>query len=295
MFLSGFFVGFALVSIGPGPQVVSPLDSPLGAVNPLTIARGVYGAADNTDSSLLYNIILANAPQIGLSVLYLLFNNLLTTLSIIREWNGFRKAKKRLRISQDASGSQISTRFLSLPTLDSACLMIISALLHWLMSESLFYIHVNVLDPNGNSVLSDQLNCIGYSVLGMMIVLIILGVLTFTTWMLSLLGRFPAGMPVVGSCSAGISAACHPIGEGDISEKLVSWGEVSGRNHEGHCSFTSREASMPVIGHVYGGEYCEKHLRPQTPSLGKFEFELDSENGAEVGGRERTMKAVQDG
>lgn len=264
MFFSGLLGGFVLRATPPGG--ISPIDSPLGAANPVaTVANGGDGldTADSPDLSLLYHIIIANAPQIGLSIWYLSFNNFLTSLSIVREWNGFSKAKKALRVSQDASGSQISTRFLSLPTLDSACLMIIAALLHWLVSESFFIVDIDVLDPNGNPVLSDSVNVIGFSVLGMMIVLIILGVLNFIVLTLGWLRQFPASMPVVGTCSAGISAACHPIGEGDISEKLVSWGEVSRRDYEGHCSFTSREVGMPVISHVYGGQYCKQLLEGQ--------------------------------
>jgi hypothetical protein len=260
----------------------SPLDSPLGSANLAIGTAGIPGAADNEDSSLFYNILIANAPQLGLSIWYLSFNTFLASLSIAREWNGFSNAKKALRVSQDPSGSQTSTRFLSLPPLDSAFLMIISALMHWLVSETFFLVHINVLDPNGNPVPSDSVNVIGSSILGLMILSIIFMVLNFITLMLGWFRRFPAGMPVVGTSSAGISAACHPIGEGDISEKMVSWGEVSGRDHEGHCSFTSREVGMPVIGHVYGGQYCEQLLRPRAPSLGVFEFEVDSDYGGEA-------------
>jgi hypothetical protein len=49
------------------------------------------------------------------------------------------------------------------------------------LSESFFLIHINILDPPGNSVLLDSANAISHSLLEIIIVLIILVVLNFIT------------------------------------------------------------------------------------------------------------------
>jgi hypothetical protein len=215
------------------------------------------------DSSLLYNILVSNAPQLGLSLLYLLFNGFYTSLSVAREWCEFSSEKKALRVSQNPMGSQTSRRFLSLPSMHSGCLMIGSALLHWLLAESFFLIHGEVFDIYGNPDPSDSIDVIGYSLVGLLMLFIVFTIVNFITFMLGFFKRFPAAMPVVGTCSAGISAACHPIGEEDISDKVVTWGEVGGKDYEGHCSFTSKDVGMPVVNHIYGGHYCEELVNRQ--------------------------------
>ena len=76
------------------------------------------------------------------------------------------------------------------------------------------------------------------------------------------LRRYPAGMPLAGSCSAVISAACHPPKD-DTEAALapVQWGVVRSdvENEElpvqhkdvGHCSFTSFDVTEPIPGIRY--------------------------------------------
>jgi hypothetical protein len=97
-----------------------------------------------------------------------------------------------------------------------------SALLYWLVSQSFFLIYINVFNVNGMPDPSDSIVIVGYSAVGLLAVMLILLVINFTTSILGLSKRFPVGMPLVGSCSAGISAGCHPLQEGDTSDKSVS-------------------------------------------------------------------------
>ena len=259
---------FTLLTSVLGSYILPVSDAMPGTVNSWA-TTGVLGPADNPDSTLLSNILASNAPQLGLSLLYLLFNGFYTSVSVAREWCEFSKGKKALRVSQNPMGSQTSTRALSLPSIHSACFMIGSALLHWLLAESFFF-HGEVFDVHGNLDPSDTIDVIGYSVVGLLIIFIGFTVVNFVTLMLGSFKRFPAAMPVVGTCSAGISAACHPIEEGDISQKVVSWGEVGGKDHEGHCSFTGKDVGVPVVGHTYGGHYCEELINRQGHYLLKL-------------------------
>lgn len=62
-------------------------------------------------------------------------------------------------------------------------------------------------------------------------------------------------IPVAGSCSAGISAACHPRNEEDMSKSAVQWGSVSTSTSAeqgiGHCCITNQHVSKPTQGHLY--------------------------------------------
>ncbi|KAK6591892.1 hypothetical protein H4I96_12169 [Botrytis cinerea] len=72
--------------------------------------------------------------------------------------------------------------------------------------------------------------------------------------------------PVVGSCSAAISAACHASREeGDISELPIQWGVVRGAGESigswknkdkdfGHCAFSGAVVAPPLPGRWYAGE-----------------------------------------
>ena len=64
---------------------------------------------------------------------------------------------------------------------------------------------------------------------------------------------YDAGMPLAGSCSAAISAACHPKQQDkDMSVLPVKWGAEKTTGPIGHCSFSSFEVDMPIADEEYG-------------------------------------------
>ena len=61
-------------------------------------------------------------------------------------------------------------------------------------------------------------------------------------------------IPLVGSCSAAISAACHrPKEDEDAADKPLMWGAVSMKDGVGHCCFTSFEVTTPIEDKLYAG------------------------------------------
>ena len=63
-------------------------------------------------------------------------------------------------------------------------------------------------------------------------------------------------MPIAGSCSAAISAACHrPVEDIDAGLKKVMWGVVEEMEDDaiGHCCFSSQPVTAPEVGKVYAG------------------------------------------
>lgn len=67
--------------------------------------------------------------------------------------------------------------------------------------------------------------------------------------------RYNGGMPLAGSCSAVLSAACHPaVDEQDVALVPVKWGVVSISQGVGHCALSGRYVSPPVAFRWYSGE-----------------------------------------
>lgn len=117
---------------------------------------------------------------------------------------------------------------------------------------------VDEVDPGGQY---SKVSNLGFSPVAIIFTVVAAGVL-----MLSAVGfmcrRFAAGAPpVVSTCSAAISAACHPVQKIDgMKYEKLRWG-ANGRveEHIGHCSLVSAEfwdagqAHEPMEGFLYAG------------------------------------------
>ncbi|EYE96977.1 uncharacterized protein EURHEDRAFT_475524, partial [Aspergillus ruber CBS 135680] len=151
--------------------------------------------------------LLANIPQIILSSAYFLYNNMLTAMLLAAEYNDYAIERKPLRVSW-AKGLQRSTYYLSLPYRYSIPLMICNTILHWLVSQSFFFVEVVLYDMAGR-LTTERLIACGYSPIALMVA-ILLGFVMVCTILGMGLKHFRTNMPLAVSCSAAISAACHP-------------------------------------------------------------------------------------
>lgn len=264
----------ALLRIGNGAlttQYSNPYSLGFGAVNPQAIVEISLG-------NIVGLVLIANCPQLILSFLYFAYNGLWTCMLLVEEWFGYAKQGKPLRVTSPR-GSQRSTYRLQLPYRYGIPLLIISAVLHWLVSQSIFlvvlyrYLPDDTLDPNPNN----NLIACGYSPLAILTTIVV-GSVVLLGGILNGFRPYPStGMPLASSCSAAISAACHPPpGDDSASRKAVSWGAVPDevRNEEndalineswsdgtagrkrpkvGHCSFTSWTVTEPVDHEPYVG------------------------------------------
>lgn len=219
---------------------------------------------DPRNNSLVGMILLVNLPQLVLAVLYFMYNSTLTCMLAASEWSRFGQHRKGLRVTSP-SHAQRSTYWLQLPWSYGLPLAIISSLLHWLVSQSIFLASFDVYDPTnqivnrGNSdkddnkrILRNLLDC-GYSPAAIFCLLII-GIVMILVLALHGLRKLDSGMPIAGSCSLAISAACHrPSGDENAALLPVQWGAVSHETDHGpgHCCFTSFEVEPPIVGHEY--------------------------------------------
>ena len=217
-------------------------------------------ASDDLSGSagVIATVLVANSPQILLSFLYFSYNGVFTCMLLAEEWSAYGTKKRFLRVTSP-TGGQRSTYRLQLPYRYSVPLLIGSSTLHWLVSQSIFLARVSTVDSAGVEISGAAISTCGYSPMAMIFVLILGSVIV-------LLGicfgfrKSRGGMPLAGSCSAAISAACHPP-EADVNASLrrVMWGVVAEESFQyegesvGHCSFSSSTVEAPVEGKYYAG------------------------------------------
>lgn len=213
------------------------------------------------NGGLLLNVLVANSPQALLSFLFLTYNGLYNCMFMGQEWNDFAYERKPLRVTHSI-GAQRSTYRLQLPYKYGVPLTALSGTLHWLISQSLFLARVAIFDSRGEEDTQGSISTIGYSCIAI-IAVIILGAIVVALRILNGFRKYRPGMPLVGSCSAAISAACHrPTEDIDAASLPVLWGAVRGQEEGvvGHCCFTSFEVSLPVDGELYAGQHPEKSV-----------------------------------
>lgn len=229
------------------------IDLGLGAVHPLTlISGGKLPSIGGT--TVIAGVLLANSPQPILSLIYLLFNGVFTGMSLGEEWSHFAHERKSLRVSDPKPG-QRSTYFLQLPYRYAVPLLILSGVLHWSISQSIFIAQVDSFHKDGTVRELAVISTCGYSIAGIMLTMLIGA---FLATFVAVLGSrcYKPGIQLVGSCSAAISAACHGRSDIDTTAPL-QWGVTSEDGAQiGHCSFSDRAVAFPREGALYAG--CRK-------------------------------------
>lgn len=223
--------------------------TPWAAASPLRFSAGSQKFDGNTTSRLAF---IANSPQLLLSVIFLYFNNMFTSMALAYEWGQFGTHRKGLRVTKP-KGEQRETYFLQLPLKIGVPLNALSGLLHWLASQMLFVVRIDRRNRDGVLVPDSSLAACGFSssaLLALLLVLIGLSVLT------SVLGfrTLDAHIPFVGTCSWAISAACHPnSNEAEPALGRLKWGSISERGDEtaGHCCFSSGRVAKPKVEKKY--------------------------------------------
>ena len=245
-----------------------------GAITSESITDLVGGSTSRT-RTLFLNILVANSPQPLLSFLFLTYNSLYTCMLLTQEWFSYAHKRKALRVT-NPRGNQRSTYRLQLPYRYGIPLVILSGVLHWLVSQSLFLVNIQEYDNDSESIdENNSITALGYSCIAI-ITTIMLGSITIAVGIAMGFRRYEGGMPLAGSCSAAISAACHPSSQDcDVAAEVpLMWGVAESKamggmmndsnrvgesnGQVGHCSFTSLLVLPPQEGMVYAGEIGRK-------------------------------------
>ena len=171
---------------------------------------------------------------------------------VASEWAEYFYHRKPLRVTSP-TGQQRSSYWLQLPFAYAIPLTVASGLLHWLASQSIFMVQIKVINEAGDVDPDLSISTCGYSPVAIILTTIV-GSCIVLGGVATALRKFPAGMPLASSCSAAISAACHPPSEDiDAAVLPVQWGavDVVGKGKVGHCTFTSMRVTEPVPGKLY--------------------------------------------
>lgn len=237
---------------------------------------------------MLNTILLANLPQLLISITYFLYNQILTSMLAASEYSSYSTHRKPLRVTHPEKNvpgcRQRGSYWLSIPYRYSIPLLITYGVLHWLISQSLFFVYIVPYDMNQNPITDANTAALGYSPIAIIFAVPLGGLMVLALLVLGFgrrLGGSKKGtipMPLAGSCSAVISAACHPPADdtqaylgsvmwGEIMEssKPPAWAVLAGGhggtgNDEGHefmdvkyahLSFTSQEVCSPSSDKLY--------------------------------------------
>ncbi|KAH7237307.1 hypothetical protein B0J15DRAFT_538603 [Fusarium solani] len=231
--LMGMIIFFGLsIDLIKDNNIVNPFSIGFGSVDAAAVVT--YRSVPTSTKyryRILAAVVVANLPQMIFSIIIFSLNNLLTVIYTAQEWEGFSRQRKTLRVSEP-KGEQRSTYFLQLP--------------------------YRIAVPFNVATGDVEVTACGFSPWPMVLaiavgVVLIAGVRTFFFF------RFASTMPMVGTCSAAISAACHhDDGQEEVALKPVKWGavfvpETEGQEWIGHCCFTSSLVKRPKPERFYAG------------------------------------------
>lgn len=195
-----------------------------------------------------------------------------------REWTQYGIKRAPLRVSVPNDG-QRSTYFLQLPYIWGVPLLAASTLLHWLISQSVFFARIAVYENgvpvphiedslaiagNHQALSGNTLTSVGYSDMALEACIVWGSVLVVALLLIGYFRRYPAGIPIGGTCSAVVSAACHTRYQEDrklemhedMVNRPVMWGVTIKGDSEtvGHCCFSSGKVEPPRHGFLYAGK-----------------------------------------
>ncbi|KAK3899103.1 hypothetical protein C8A05DRAFT_46749 [Staphylotrichum tortipilum] len=215
------------------------------------VATRILLETDVTSSGtrgMMGNVVLVNTPH----------------LCLASEWASFARERKGLRVSSKPTGVQRSQHFLQLPYRFGVPLLVFPGGLHWQISQSIFLVQVDEYDNNGQAVLegeyggpgqSGSFTTCGWSPLSVGCTISAGALLVLLPILFGIL-PFPSGLPVAGSCSAAIAAACHQTpSESESWDKPLELGvpanKETGPTSADHCFFSSNEMRYPEKGRWY--------------------------------------------
>lgn len=201
--------------------------------------------------------LLANAPQLVVSYIYIAYNGLLTSMLTTAEWVAYAARPKNLRVTWP-KGQQRTRNYLQLPYLYGIPLLIASTLLHWLISQSLYLVRVTGYESDGTESYGNSVSAAGYSPFAIVFAISMGAAMLVAALLIGLLRAYPTNAPLAACCSASLAASCQPqepMTEDDVTQKKLQWGVVDegavANGGVGHACFSFNDVSPLVEGRRY--------------------------------------------
>ena len=257
-----WILGLILVAKGVAGKVVFNYDSPN------TFWSNDFSATDfqshdvwavlqfkigSTAESLTADILLSNLPQILISFLYILYNDVLTRMLISEDYSQFGKRQETLRVSNPRA-AQRSAFLLNLPIRYGIAVLSLIGLLHWFLSNTMTVVRVRVFDNNLRRLTGTATTSCGWSPIASAESLVVGGILTLALLVFGF-RRHSSDIPLAATCSAAISAACHAetveSGTEVVSQPLRYGVTGTGGFEKRRVGFSCKEVQPLVVGEVY--------------------------------------------
>ena len=175
------------------------------------------------------------------------------------EWVRYSFRSRGLRVTSPR-GHQRASYYLQLPYTYGVPIIIASALLHWLISQSLFLVRISVYAYDGIESPSRSISATGYSPYAIVFAVCMGGALLIGVLLLGFLRKYPATMPLAACCSASIAASCQPeedMAKDSLAQEKLQWGVVDqgmmADDHDGplHASFSTKGVEPLIPGRTY--------------------------------------------
>jgi hypothetical protein len=209
------------------------------------------GWANRDPKYFIQSVFLANVGHAVFGVLYIIYNNVFYAMTFSWEWARYAHHRKGLRVSESPRGDQRAVYFFLMPLKLAIPVMLFSAGIHTMISNTLFIVDVETYgwDTVANTFIRTiewDFTTTGFSPLGNAL-LIVAGALMISYLLCCAASELKSTMPVTSTCSAAISAACHPdeFEPDDFYLRKCTWGVTSVQNGVGHCTFSCLDVEKP--------------------------------------------------
>ena len=236
----------------------------LGSVDPATsIVPGSANYQEGTPNTFPLQVIIANLPQLWLSIGYLLWNNQISRIWLEREWRGYYNRRRVPRVSYDTGTNTkeevVATRWLQLPYWLTFLLIALNTVLHWLVSQTLFVVEIL---PSASKPADFYLNysplaifCIGGASTILILAMTIYYFVPIKSW-----------MPLMAGSVQIVLESCSRL-EAQLPKGGIMWGDISTRDRR--LAGFGPMADLLVPGAFYPGDRSlePEHLRKRGSVL----------------------------
>jgi len=188
----------------------------VGGVNTMDWLPDGNNVLNSTD--IFAAVIMANIPQVCISIAYLLFNNQISRLWQEREWRSFYLKRRLPRTGIRSGPGTRSSRWLQLPYTLSALLIVVSICLHWLASQTVFLVESYQQEFQGMTIILYVMP------LPAIVLACIWTVLVLTITIIYVLPQRSL-MPVMCGSARVVLASCNSLVE--LPEDGIMWGDIT--------------------------------------------------------------------
>jgi len=226
-------ISVTAIGIDAWYNVVGGLDLPdrikrfgLGTDDPATtLVSGATGQPFQQGPPFPVQVLVANSPQVWLSIGYLTWNNQIGRIWLEREWRSYYCARQLPRVSYGSQARGVrNARWLQLPYWLTASIMSISVFLHWFVSQTLFVVEIYFSDPHIASVFHMHYSPLAIIAAGSVSTVLVLGITVY--YFIPVI----CWMPLMAGSAKVVFNSCSLLPASELPRNGIAWGDISLRN-----------------------------------------------------------------